>query len=158
MLRDVVLDVRPVGLTDWRLVLAAVIAGLVAFGYAHVVQRLSKLVLTFDALGLATFAIAGTVKALSLDAPALESVLIGLMTAVGGGMVRDVLAGVVPEVLRTQLYAVPALAGSALLVALTSLDVTGPVPSIVCAGFVFAVRMAALRWHWSAPRSPRSLP
>lgn len=158
VMRDVVLDVPPVGLTDWRLVLAAVLAGLVAFGYAHVVQRLSKLVLTFDAVGLATFAIAGTVKALSLDAPALEAVLVGLMTAVGGGMIRDVLAGVVPEVLRTQLYAVPALAGSALLVVLTSLEVTGPLPSVACAAFVFTVRMAALRWRWSAPRPPRSIP
>ena len=74
------------------------------------------------------------------------------------GTVLVLLAGVVPEVLRTQLYAVPALAGSALLVVLTSLEVTGPLPSVACAAFVFTVRMAALRWRWSAPRPPRSIP
>ncbi|WP_407568305.1 TRIC cation channel family protein [Arsenicicoccus dermatophilus] len=153
--RDVVLDVRPVGLSDWRLVLTAVLAGFVAFGYAHGVQRFAKVVLTMDALGLATFMTAGTLKALELGAPALEAVLVGLMTAVGGGMMRDVLAGVVPEVLRTQLYAIPALAGGAMLAAAHTAGVHSVAVTLGCAAFVFGVRMAALRWRWQAPHPPR---
>lgn len=156
VVRDVVLQVRPVGLSDGQLLLTAALAGFVAFGYAHVVQRLSRVVLTVDAVGLATFMTAGTIKALAEHAPPLEAVLVGLITAVGGGMMRDVLAGVVPEVLRTGLYALPALAGGALLVLAQALDVDGPWPVALCATFIFVVRMASLRWRWSAPRPPRS--
>ncbi|AKT52014.1 trimeric intracellular cation channel family protein [Arsenicicoccus sp. oral taxon 190] len=158
IVRDVILDVTPANLTDWRLVLAAVLAGSVAFGYAHLVQRFSRVLLTMDAVGLATFMLAGTLKALGRGAPALEAVLVGLVTAVGGGILRDVLAGVVPEVLRTGLYALPALAGGALLAGAYALELDGPWTIVGCAAFIFVVRMAALRWRWSAPTSPRKLP
>src|SRR6476619_7475969 len=123
IMRDVLIgDTPPVGISDWRLVGAAVVAGLVTFLFHPGVERISRLVRVLDAAGLATFAIGGSLKALGAGTDPLAAILVGGITAVGGGIVRDVLAGQVPEVLRREMYALPALFGSTLLVAAHHFD------------------------------------
>jgi uncharacterized membrane protein YeiH len=157
VLRDVLIgDTPPVGISDWRLVGTAAAAGAVTFVFHPRVARISKYVRLLDAVGLAVFAVGGSLKALGAGVSPLAAVLVGGITAVGGGMLRDVLAGQVPEVLRRELYAVPALLGSAALVAAHQWDVLNSVVIWACVGLVFAVRVAAVMLDLNAPKPLRT--
>ena len=157
VMRDVLIgQLPPVGLSDWRLVTAACLAGLVTFLFHPGVARISKLVRILDAAGLAAFAVAGSLKALGVGTAPMTAVLVGTITAIGGGMLRDVLAGQVPEVLRRELYAVPALLGSTLVVvAFRAHHLTETVVWSVVA-IVFAVRMTAVVLDLNAPTPLRT--
>ena len=157
VMRDVLIgQLPPVGLSDWRLVTAACLAGLVTFLFHPGVARISKLVRILDAAGLAAFAVAGSLKALGVGTAPMTAVLVGVITAIGGGMLRDVLAGQVPEVLRRELYAVPALLGSTLVViAYRAHHLTETVVWSVVA-VVFAVRMTAVVLDLNAPTPLRT--
>lgn len=157
VIRDVLIgDLPPVGISDWRLVTCAAAAGLVTFLFHPGVERISRVVRVLDAAGLATFAVSGSVKALGAGVDPLAAVLIGGITAVGGGMVRDVLAGQVPEVLRREMYALPALFGSALVVAAHQVDLISTPVIWGCVAFVFCVRMAAVILDVHAPKPLRT--
>ncbi|GAB3436627.1 trimeric intracellular cation channel family protein [Phycicoccus ginsengisoli] len=157
VLRDLLIGhVPPVGISDWRLVTCAVVAGLVTFVYHPGVERISRFVRVLDAAGLAVFAIGGSLKALGAGMDPLTSVLVGGITAVGGGMLRDLLAGQVPEVLRREMYALPALFGSALIVTAHHFDLATPLVIWSCVALVFAVRMVAVVLDVHAPRPLRT--
>jgi uncharacterized membrane protein YeiH len=157
VLRDLLIGhVPPVGISDWRLVTCAVVAGLVTFVYHPGVERISRFVRVLDAAGLAVFAIGGSLKALGAGMDPLTSVLVGGITAVGGGMLRDVLAGQVPEVLRREMYALPALFGSALVVTAHHFGLVNPLVIWSCVALVFAVRMVAVVLDVHAPRPLRT--
>jgi len=157
VLRDLLIGrVPPVGISDWRLLGCAVLAGLVTFLYHPGVERISRLVRVLDAAGLAVFAIGGSLTALGAGQEPLPSVLVGVITAVGGGMLRDVLAGQVPEVLRREMYALPALLGSTLVVAAHRYDVINPVVVWGCVTLVFTIRMVAVVLDVHAPKPLRT--
>src|SRR3954451_6004852 len=92
------------------------LAGLITFYWYRSINRLSSPVLVFDAAGLALFAVAGAGKAMAFHAGPVAATLLGMLTGIGGGMVRDVLVSEIPTVLRTELYAVAALIGAAVVV------------------------------------------
>jgi uncharacterized membrane protein YeiH len=114
-------------------------------------------VLIFDAAGLAVFCVAGTAKALAYHLGPTQAIALGALTAVGGGILRDVLAGEQPAVLRggSQLYAVPAVLGSAVIVVVDHLRLYGSLAAGLAALFVFALRLGALRYGWEAPQPTR---
>jgi uncharacterized membrane protein YeiH len=154
IIRDVLIDARPpVGISDWRLIAAAAVAGLVTFVYQPGVVRLSRLVKVLDAMGLAVFAVGGAVKALaSPGIPPVAAVVVGVITAVGGGVIRDVLAGQVPEVLRRELYALPALLGATVVVGADALGVLSTFVVWAAAALVFSIRIVAVVLHLNAPQ------
>ena len=157
VMRDLLIgDTPPVGISDWRLVSAAVLAGVITFLFHPGVERISKFVRVLDAAGLATFAIGGSLKALGAGLDPIAAVLVGCITAVGGGVIRDVLAGQVPEVLRREMYALPALLGSALLVAAHHWDLISTLVIWGCVALVFAIRMAAVILDVHAPKPLRT--
>lgn len=157
VMRDLLIgETPPVGISDWRLVTCAAVAGLATFLFHPGIERISRIVRVLDAAGLATFAIAGALKALGAGVDPLASVLIGCITAVGGGMVRDVLAGSVPEVLRREMYALPALFGAALVVVAHQLDVMTTLVVWGCVVLVFGVRMLAVVLDVHAPKPLRT--
>jgi uncharacterized membrane protein YeiH len=157
VLRDVLIgDIPPVGITDWRLLTAAAVAGLVTFVFHPGVERISKFVRVLDAAGLATFAIGGSLKALGAGVNPLGAVLVGGITAVGGGIIRDVLAGQVPEVLRREMYALPALLGSAAIVGFHQADRMSAAAIWACVGLVFVIRMTAVVLDVHAPKPLRT--
>lgn len=169
MIRDVFLgDTPPVGITDWRLLVPAAVAGLGVFLWYRRLravvpmrpERRSKLigrsVRVLDAGGLALFAVSGALKAIDFEASALAAALLGVITAVGGGAIRDVLAGQVPEVLRRELYAVPALIGSSLIVVAHVLDFLNPLVIWGAVALVFVIRMAAVALDLNAPTALRT--
>ncbi|GAA6525710.1 TRIC cation channel family protein [Intrasporangium sp. DVR] len=157
ILRDVLIgDVPPVGISDWRLLTAAALGGLVTFVYHPGVERISRLVRALDAVGLAAFAVAGSLKAVSFGVPPIASVLVGVTTAVGGGVIRDLLAGQVPEVLRRELYAVPATVGSVVVVVAGELGALSDWVLWGAVALVFGLRIVAVRLDLNAPRPLRT--
>lgn len=163
IVRDLLIGaVPPVAISDWRYLAAAVAAGLISFRWAHVIKRLRYPVKMFDAAGLALFTVTGTVKALAFGLNPIMAALIGMLTGIGGGMVRDVLLADVPMVLRADLYAVAALAGALIVVIGATLEL--PTAAIMAAGAVacFVLRMLSVWLGWQLPvaadRRPETTP
>ena len=159
VLRDVLIGATPpVGISDPRLFAAACAAGVVTFWAHPRVFRIRRTVLLLDAVGLGVFAVAGTYKALSLGAPVLAAVIVGVLTGIGGGAIRDLLCGEVPAVLgQSELYAVPAVLGAGALAVAWQLDVVSAPVTAACVAAVVAIRLWALRFKVTAP-TPRRLP
>ena len=152
MIRDVLMGaVPPSALRGWSYPCTAFAAGALAFLLEPYIQVPRGLLLTLDAAGLSLFAVAGTGKALYARLHPLSSILLGTITAVGGGTMRDVLLTHVPAILRVDVYATAALVGSAVLVAARRLGFA-PVPAAVLGGAAcFALRMVAIWRHWQLP-------
>lgn len=171
IIRDLFLGITPpVGVSDWRLLASAVTAGLLVFllhgPYREVAarhpdarwRRAPHAIRLLDAAGLAVFAVSGALVALDAEAGALAATLIGGITAIGGGLLRDILAGQVPEVLRRELYAVPALAGAALVVLLDHVGALSSLTAWAAVTLVFVIRVVAVGLDLNAPRALRSGP
>lgn len=150
--RDVMIGaLPPAALADWRYVSVSILAGLITFYWFRIIDRLSSPVLVFDAAGLALFAVAGASKALAFHAGPVAATLLGMLTGIGGGMVRDVLVREIPSVLRTELYAVAALIGSSVVVAGAMLHLPSSLSSIAGAVLCFGLRFMAMRYRWQLP-------
>ena len=160
IIRDVLLGaLPPATFVDWRYLAVAAAGGLLAFGFSRQLRRLRISIHVLDAAGLSLFAVTGTGKALELGMGPAQAILLGALTGVGGGTVRDVLIRQVPAVLRTGLYAIPALVAAALVVLATRVgvdDVLGAPAALVAAGACFAIRMLGLRFRLNAPRPPEA--
>ncbi|MEN3585631.1 MULTISPECIES: trimeric intracellular cation channel family protein [unclassified Streptomyces] len=156
LFRDLVIGaVPPAAFTDLGYFVTPLFAAvLVIFLHPHVV-RIQAGVNVFDAAGLGLFCVTGTTKAYEFGLGLTASACLGLATAVGGGVLRDVLANEVPSLLRwdRDLYAVPAVVGATLVALCIRLDVLNPLTSALAAATAFALRLLALRFHWRAPRA-----
>ncbi|MGY1802350.1 trimeric intracellular cation channel family protein [Blastococcus sp. SYSU D00922] len=156
ILRDVVLgDTPPPAFTRWEyLVVALAAAALTAVAHP-VFARLSRPLLVFDAAGLGFFCVAGTEKALDAGLAPVAAACLGLTTAVGGGVLRDVIAREVPALVRpdSELYAVPALAGALVVGTASTFDADSTALGAGVAVAIFAVRVLALHRHWRGPRA-----
>ena len=152
MTRDVLIGaVPPAALTDWRYLGVSLLAGVITFYWSADIGRLQSAVLIFDAMGLATFAVSGAQKALVHGLEPVMAALLGMLTGIGGGMLRDVLLAEVPTVLRADIYATAALAGAAVVV-IGHLLLLPPLPvALVGAASCFALRMVAIRRGWKLP-------
>lgn len=150
--RDVLLGATPpVALVDWRYLGVSLVAGLVTF-YRHAdVERFGNPVQVSDAVGLALFAVVGASKALVAGVGPVGAVLLGVLTGVGGGIVRDVLVAQVPAVLQRELYAVAALAGAAVFVAARESGLPQAPAAVAGAALCFGVRWMAIRRGWRLP-------
>jgi uncharacterized membrane protein YeiH len=153
--RDVLIGaVPPAALGDWRYLAVSMLAGLAAFFWSprpERPRRLRNLVLTFDAAGLALFAVSGTQKALGYGLDPVMAALLGMLTGIGGGMLRDVLVSDIPAVLNSDLYAVAALAGAIVVVVGHALDAPAAASAVGGAACCFGLRLVALWRGWRLP-------
>jgi uncharacterized membrane protein YeiH len=150
--RDVMIGTDPpAAISDWRYIAVSMLAGLITFYWYRIINRLSSPVLVFDAAGLALFAVSGAGKALAFHAGPVAATLLGMLTGIGGGMVRDVLVMEIPNVLRTELYAIAALIGAAVMVTGRMLHVSTTAAAIAGAALCFGLRFIALRRGWQLP-------
>lgn len=160
ILRDTLIgELPPVALRDQRyLAMPLVATALVLVGH-HVVERMRRPVLVFDAAGLGLFSVVGSAKALESGLGVLPSVLLGVMTAVGGGVLRDVLAGEIPSVFKrdSALYATPATFGAAATAAVWSQGWLDAPQASAIAAAVLLLRLLAIRRGWRVPTA-RPLP
>ncbi|MFD5950513.1 trimeric intracellular cation channel family protein [Streptomyces collinus] len=156
LFRDLVIGaVPPAAFTDLGYFLTPLLATLLVFFLHPQVERIQIAVNVFDAAGLGLFCVAGTIKAYEYGLGLTASAGLGLTTAVGGGVLRDVLANEVPSLLRwdRDLYAVPAIVGSALVALCIRYDVLNPLTSSLAVITAFVLRLLAMRYHWRAPRA-----
>lgn len=150
--RDLLIGVVPPGaVADWRYLGVSLFAGIITFYSSSRIVRMSNSVLIFDAAGLALFAVTGASKALSHGLNPLMAIVLGMVTGIGGGMVRDVLLAEIPTVLRGELYAVAALVAAAIVVVGHLLDL--PVAPVTAAAVIscFTLRVMAIRHGWQLP-------
>jgi uncharacterized membrane protein YeiH len=153
-LRDVLIDATPpAALEDWRYLTVPVAAGLVTFLFhPRLAKRRAERVVTFfDAAGLGLFCVTGALKALDFGLGPVPAALMGMVTGIGGGMARDVLAGRVPAVFSSELYATPALAGAVWVVLAQRADWNIWLVAVPGVAICFGWRLLALWRNWRAP-------
>jgi uncharacterized membrane protein YeiH len=157
-IRDVLLDaLPPATFVDWRYLAVAAGGGLIAFVSGRHLARLTGPINALDAAGLSLFAVTGALKGLDLGFGAAQAILVGAITGVGGGTIRDVLIRRVPSVLSSGLYAIPALIGAAAVVLPRLAGASGAVVTMGAAALCFLIRMVGVRFDLNAP-SPLAPP
>lgn len=155
IIRDIFLgSLPPATFSDWRYLAVAALGSLIAFGFGRSLGRLSRPIEVLDAAGLSLFAVSGASKALEFGLGPGQAIILGAVTAVGGGTIRDMMIGRVPTVLTSGLYAIPALVAALVLVCGERIGVHEFSAALVGAGLCFAIRLLGLRFHWNAPRPP----
>ncbi|MBS45922.1 MAG: hypothetical protein CMH83_22670 [Nocardioides sp.] len=153
LIRDVLIgDVPPASLRDWWYLAVPIVVGLLVFRWHPAVGRREPLITTADAAGLGLFCVSGALKATEAGLGPLPAALIGVITGVGGGVVRDLLADRVPLVLSDgELYAIPALAGASVAVLGSELGLANAVVAGPAAALTIGWRLLAVRRGWHAP-------
>lgn len=153
IIRDICIGaIPPAGLTNWPYLVVAVIASGMTMGLYPFVQRIQQPVLFFDALGLSLFAVTGAEKSLAYNHNLEVAVLLGITTAVGGGVLRDILLNRIPVILEKEIYASAAFVGALLVVMGHYVNwLSNNWVSIIALIVCFGIRIASLRFHWQLP-------
>ncbi|GAB3644633.1 trimeric intracellular cation channel family protein [Glycomyces tarimensis] len=152
--RDVLIDAPPLLLVDWRYGTVAVLASVAVFFFHPALSRLRTTMLVLDAAGLALFTVVGTLKGLEYGFAVYAACIVGVLSGVGGGILRDVLTQQIPAVLREDFYALAAAIGS-IIVAVGERweSQIGTVTlSATAVAAIFVVRLVAIRYRWEAPK------
>ena len=153
-IRDMAIGDQPIAfLRDQRYLIAAFAAGITAFLAHRLVERLNKPVMLLDAVGLGVFAVTGSQKALAFGLSPASACIVGVLTAVGGGVVRDILVAEVPRVLREDIYAVAAILGTILVIVGTRSGWPEPLTVALGFGVTFTARVLSVRLNLRLPRA-----
>jgi uncharacterized membrane protein YeiH len=152
--RDLLIGVPPATFRDWRYLAAAAAAGLLCYFGRPALERIKRSVLIFDAVGLGLFCVTGATKALDFGIGPVPAILLGAITGIGGGILRDVLLSDVPTVLRHELYAIPALLGASILVIAQESGSDSPIFPVLGAAVCVGVRLVGLRYGVNVPIAP----
>lgn len=153
IIRDLCIGaIPPTGISNWIYLATAILAAGMTISLYRLVLRLNQPVLFFDALGLSLFAVTGAQKSLAYGYNAEVAILLGITTAVGGGVLRDILLNRIPVILEKEIYASAALIGALIMVLgdhfqWISNDLTSIIALVVC----FGLRLLSLRYHWNLP-------
>ena len=158
ILRDIMLNVQPATFQDWRYLAVAAAGAFIAFAFSWVLHRMAIPIEILDAIGLSVFAVAGAIKAMNIDFGPVQSMILGTVTAVGGGTIRDVLIHRVPSVLSEGLYAIPAFIGAGITVLAIELELYGVAAAILGAAVCWLIRVVGVYFKLNAPRPPRVEP
>jgi uncharacterized membrane protein YeiH len=151
-IRDILLDsLPPATFLDWRYLAVAAAGGLIAFLFGRHLERINGTINVLDAAGLSLFAVTGALKGLDLGFGAVQAILVGTITGVGGGTMRDVLIRRVPTVLSSGLYAIPALIGATAVVLPRMFGASGPAVTLGAAVLCFVIRMVGVHYDLNAP-------
>lgn len=155
ILRDLLIgSIPPAAFRDWFYLAVSLLAGIAVFlvvPRSEKVKRLANITLVFDAAGLALFAVTGTQKALGYNLNPAMAALLGMLSGIGGGMLRDLLLNEIPAVLKSELYAVAALAGSSAVALGSVLNLPHEATAIGGALLCFGIRLFAIRRGWQLP-------
>lgn len=153
VIRDVLIGaIPPATFVDWRYFALAAGGALIAFAFGGRLDRLDTPITVMDAVGLSTFAVIGASKALTSGLHVAPAVLLGVVTAVGGGTIRDALVLQVPTVLRSDLYAIPALVAAGITVLTVETGTYGLPSALGAVAACFIIRMLGVRYNLQAPR------
>jgi uncharacterized membrane protein YeiH len=152
ILRDIVINQSPpLAFADWRYGATAAAASLLVFFFHPHLVRIRRFVLLLDAAGLGLFTATGTLKALDFGVPFVGACILGMVTGIGGGLLRDLLTGEIPVVLRREIYALAALVGAVAVALGRRLGAPSLAMLLGAAALTCAIRITALLRDWSAP-------
>ncbi len=152
--RDLLIGaVPPAAITSIYYLAVSLLAGFSTYFWYPLIKKLHSPVLIFDAVGLAFFVVAGTQKALEFGIHPVMAAILGMLTGIGGGVMRDLLVAEVPIVLRTDFYALAALAGAFVIVAGDFLQFPTAANAVAGASLCLALRVLAIRYGWRLPTS-----
>ena len=151
IVRDLLIGTPPATFRDWRYLASAGAAGLATFAARTLLERIWNVILVLDAAGLALFCVTGAAKAVEFHLGAAPAIILGAITGIGGGMLRDILIRQIPTVLQHDLYAVPALAGAAVVVVAHGAGTTSEAFPLIGFAVCFALRIFGLRFNIQLP-------
>ncbi|MCH2224807.1 MAG: trimeric intracellular cation channel family protein [Crocinitomicaceae bacterium] len=155
-LRDILIGAKPVGWleSDWHIwiVLSALPISYLFFRW---LKRLRKTLLLFDTIGIGLFTILGIQKALAFELSPIVAIMMGVISAVFGGILRDVLANEIPLIFRKEVYAFACLSGAVVYLGLSYISQFELINMIVAIATVLTIRILALLRKWSIPFNPR---
>lgn len=155
-IRDILLGAQPVfWVKQPAYLVACVVVAVVTFFIAHIPQSRERVLLWFDAVGLSLFCVTGAESALAFGASAPVAIAMGVATATFGGIIRDVLGGESPIILKQEVYITAAVLGSTVFVTLIELDFNRDWAAITAFLSALSLRAAALYWNLSLPRYRR---
>jgi len=150
--RDLLIGaVPPAAIASAHYLIVSLLAGVAAFIWYPVIKKLQSPVLIFDAIGLAFFVVTGTQKALAFGINPVMAAVLGMLTGIGGGVMRDLLVAQVPAILRTDFYALAALAGAFVIVMGDALQFSPEVSALAGGALCLGLRLAAIRYDWRLP-------
>jgi uncharacterized membrane protein YeiH len=156
MVRDLCLGaVPPVGISDWRYLAGSVFAATLTIWAGPWVERLRNPVAIFDSVGLGFFAVAGAHKAFSHGGQVEPAIVLGVVTAVGGGVMRDVLLNRLPVILAREIYALAALVAAVIQVLAEANGVFPNLAPVLAIGACLVIRFLAVRHAWALPVAGR---
>ncbi|HXT06643.1 MAG TPA: trimeric intracellular cation channel family protein [Roseiarcus sp.] len=152
IVRDLMIGAAPpAAIASWHTLAVAIFGGLLTFYFYPFVQAQKNSVLFFDAIGLAVFAVTGAQKALHYGIDPVMAAVLGMVSGIGGGIMRDILAGDIPGVLRSDLYAVAALAAAGIVCIGQTFDAQPLYPMLLGAAVCIFLRMMAIYRGWRVP-------
>jgi len=158
IIRDIMIDsLPPATFSDWRYLAVAAAGSLIAFLFGRRLDRLAVPILVLDAAGLSLFAVTGASKAHDFGLGPVQAIILGAITGVGGGTLRDVMIQRIPTVMRAELYAIPALVAAAVTVIAIETGVYGIPAAVLAAVLCFGIRVVGVRLGLNAP-GPRHGP
>jgi uncharacterized membrane protein YeiH len=152
ILRDLMIGaVPPATFADWRFLAVAAVGAGTAFLLGRRLDRLAGSITVLDAAGLSLFAVTGASKALQFGLGPVQAVILGAVTAVGGGTLRDIMIQRIPTVMRAELYATPALAGATVTLVAIEADVYNLATAVLAAAVCLAIRLTGVRLGLNTP-------
>lgn len=153
VLRDLIIgDIPPVAFREWLYAIPILSAALIIFLFFSHVKRFTRTINLFDAYGLGLFCVLGAHKALEAGMNPFFAAILGMTTAVGGGLIRDVIANQTPIVMRQdEIYAIPAFIGASALVIFYSVGWFNAYTALGSAGLAFGLRILSLKYRWRIP-------
>jgi len=152
IVRDLILGhTPPATLTDWRYLGMAGLGGVLVFVWYNRIANHGTFITTFDAVGLSIFTVTGTVIALNAGLSPAPAALLGILTGVGGGVVRDVLAAEIPLIFRSEVYAVASMLGAVIIIIASQTGFSGIPSEILAALATFILRMVSVQRGWKIP-------
>jgi uncharacterized membrane protein YeiH len=152
-LRDLLLDVHPIlWIRNPEYLAVCILVSVIVFFTAHRVQSRMQLILWADAVGLALFSTVGAERAIMAGAPALVSVIMGIVTACAGGIIRDLLSQERSIIFSYEIYITAAMAAAASFVSFHFFGFSREIGVVASVLIGLALRGGALIWGWSLPR------
>ena len=151
-LRDMALDRHPLfWMTDLNYVIVITVTSLILQVFFHLYHKIDNALRFFDAIGLAAFSVIGFKVALHQDMSPLIAIMMGVWTAIIGGLLRDIICNEIPLVLQREIYITASIAGSVTYLLLDYLGLNPGLNEFIMLGVIFAVRMLAVKFDWHLP-------
>ena len=151
-LRDMMINVRPAWVVDGNYLIAITVGVTLAIIFRYYFLKFWRTLFLFDAIVIALYTVVGVQKSLALGVSPLAAVIMGLFSAVMGGVIRDTLIKELPLIFRKEIYATASIAGGALFVVLHSLKVNSNLTAALSVMTIIALRVLAVRYRWTLPR------